>query len=433
MTTTLHWNSYRYMPYERRLAALEVTRLLKTIPTPTDAGFNVDCAVDGPTARRFTYFSQVCTGGACVVPDQARLEASSPRNGNAQKPNSAMLPRLRQSTRYSAHGLHEYRGKFNPQVVRAALNILDLRTDSLILDPFSGSGTVLLEAAHIGCDSFGTDLHRLAVEIANAKVTAYHWPRNELRAVATRVTDKLDPFIEHADDKEALRLKLGKFLKTPLENSLPNMPYLRKWFPELVLRQLALILQTIDEQVPAKLRRVFRVILSDIVRDVSWQEPSDLRIRRRQDEADNYPALSLFREILRKKIAAICSPPAPTESDRKQEAVIADTRDEATYKAQFRKAWGNRLADVVISSPPYATALPYVDIHRLSLCLLGLIENKEIRDAERSLIGNREVPEVQKPILGQITKIRKSIGRNASGYRANPRRFLNQYSRALLG
>lgn len=390
MTTTLHWNSYHYMPYERRLAALEVTRLLKTIPTPTDAGFMVNCQVDGSTARRFTYFAQVCTSGKCVIPDQARLEASLPRKGKING-NDAIPRALRQATRYSAHGLHEYRGKFNPQVVRAALNILDLHTDSLILDPFGGSGTVLLEAAHIGCDAFGTDLHRLAVEIANAKVTAYHWPRGELQAVADRLTKTLDQFIERPDEKDTLRDRLAHFLKSPLEDLLPNVPYLREWFPELVLRQLALILKSIDEQVPAGLRPVFRVIVSDIVRDVSWQEPADLRIRRRQDPAENYPALTLFRESMRKKIATICAPPAPTESDRKQVAVAADTRDEAKYKAQFRKAWGNRLADVVISSPPYATALPYIDIHRLSLCLLGLISNSEIRDAERSLIGNREV------------------------------------------
>src|SRR5207247_6086504 len=47
--------------------------------------------------------------------------------------------------------------------------------------------------------------------------------------------------------------------------------------------------------------------------------------------------------------------------------------------------------DCVITSPPYATALPYIDTQRLSLAFLGLSKASEIRILERSLIGNREI------------------------------------------
>lgn len=45
----------------------------------------------------------------------------------------------------------------------------------------------------------------------------------------------------------------------------------------------------------------------------------------------------------------------------------------------------------MISSPPYANALPYIDTQRLSLCLLGLVSSTELRRAEGNLIGNREI------------------------------------------
>jgi len=84
-------------------------------------------------------------------------------------------PKLRrQSTRYSVHGLHEYKGKFNPQIVRATANLLRLGLDrkAQILDPFCGSGTSLVEAAHMGWDALGTDINPLAILISNAKIQA---------------------------------------------------------------------------------------------------------------------------------------------------------------------------------------------------------------------------------------------------------------------
>jgi len=46
--------------------------------------------------------------------------------------------------------------------------------------------------------------------------------------------------------------------------------------------------------------------------------------------------------------------------------------------------------DMVITSPPYATALPYIDTDRLSLLLLGFGNTSEIRWLDRSLVGSRE-------------------------------------------
>ena len=47
------------------------------------------------------------------------------------------------------------------------------------------------------------------------------------------------------------------------------------------------------------------ILLSDVVRDVSWQEPADLRIRRRKDPADYYPVHELFLRNAYERIAAV--------------------------------------------------------------------------------------------------------------------------------
>ena len=47
--------------------------------------------------------------------------------------------------------------------------------------------------------------------------------------------------------------------------------------------------------------------------------------------------------------------------------------------------------DAIITSPPYATALPYIDTDRLSLIYLGLLPHGSHRSRDASMIGNREV------------------------------------------
>ena len=49
--------------------------------------------------------------------------------------------------------------------------------------------------------------------------------------------------------------------------------------------------------------------------------------------------------------------------------------------------------DTIITSPPYATALPYLDTDRLSLCYLDLLSRPEHRVQDKDMIGNREVTE----------------------------------------
>ena len=51
----------------------------------------------------------------------------------------------------------------------------------------------------------------------------------------------------------------------------------------------------------------------------------------------------------------------------------------------------DRKFDALVTSPPYANALPYIDTDRLSLRAFGLLGDDGQRGAERRLIGNREI------------------------------------------
>lgn len=79
------------------------------------------------------------------------------------------------------HRLHPYKGKFIPQLVEY---FIDLHTDAfktqtyfkkgdIILDPFSGSGTSLIQANETGMHSIGIDISRFNCMITDVKLLDY--------------------------------------------------------------------------------------------------------------------------------------------------------------------------------------------------------------------------------------------------------------------
>ncbi len=383
-TIRLLWNAYRYFPYERALAKREAVCAFGAEPSEVEDGLEFsDIETVPEAAPRLTYFNAVRNGKSVVVPYQTVLEASANGNGSAGTPTATPPPVLRrQSTRYSAHGLHEYRGKFNPQVVRAVGNLLGLAPGDCVLDPFCGSGTTLLEAAHIGWNAIGVDVNPLGVLIANSKLAAFSASPTVLEREANALVARLDPVPDGGDWRAHL----------------PEPEYLESWFPVRVLCKLQAVLKSIEETRPVALRGVFRVVLSDICREVSLQDPGDLRIRRRKNPADDYPVIELFTESLTAKVGSIARARRfvkPTKG-ASQVAIGGDTRNAAGVLGAVLGNRKRRAFDAAITSPPYATAMPYIDTQRLSLALLGLIGSREIRQSEKRQIGNREIQDKER-------------------------------------
>ena len=251
----LKFHGYQYLPYEQVLAELEVKQLLGSEPKRVNGSLHVEtlASVDIHTLHRLTYFRDaIVSGNQNVIPQQAKLEASATKHGDPRRLS-------RQHTRYSAHGLHEYRGKFNPQMVRAVTNLLGLSVGDRIWDPFCGSGTALLEARHQGFNAVGVDRNPLAVAIANAKLAAIEADPTSLKLAAEMTAERVETYANRlkkdAHDEKTIGITLGHHW---LER-LPCPEYLVRWFPLPVLAQLLIILDAIDEVVPLHLRDVFRI------------------------------------------------------------------------------------------------------------------------------------------------------------------------------
>ena len=121
----LIWHGYRYYPYERELARREIAALFPgSQPREVPGGLELADSCSSRVANRLTYVSRIDGERGLSETQQSCLEMTA-RKGKA-----------RQATRYSVHGLHEYKGKFNPQVAKALLNVLGILPGQRVLDPF---------------------------------------------------------------------------------------------------------------------------------------------------------------------------------------------------------------------------------------------------------------------------------------------------------
>lgn len=63
------------------------------------------------------------------------------------------------SNQYITHWFYPYKGKFHGQMIKAIINFMGIPKNGLVLDPYVGSGTALVECATMGIPSVGVEIN----------------------------------------------------------------------------------------------------------------------------------------------------------------------------------------------------------------------------------------------------------------------------------
>jgi adenine-specific DNA methylase len=259
------------------------------------------------------------------------------------------------------HGLHRFPAKFIPQVPRWAIRQVRERRP-LILDPFMGSGTSILEGLLFDCVSVGLDIDPLATLITTVKTNKYDGAR--LRELGLKICAR--------QGKKAASLILP----------MAAVEKVHHWFSPSTFSELCLIFETIN-LISCTLaeRQFFWCIFSSILRLVS--------------NADDQTQKTYVSHTLQKH------PPKAWQTFKKQLARALERVEELSHirrgEAHILRGTATTLpirdntVDLIVSSPPYLDSVDYMYNLMLEYFwlgpALGVFDRKQFNQLRRAPIG----------------------------------------------
>ena len=294
----------------------------------------------------------------------------------------------------ATHFIHPYPAKLLAHIPHLFLtNSLLSQPGDTVLDPFCGSGTVLLEAVLAERHALGVDANPLARLIAQVKVRRIS--ENRLRAALALLLKQMS---------------LQGAVRAPV---VVNREY---WFYPHIADQLARLAFAVEKIRNIDVRDFFRVCLSSCVRRVSLADPRlsvPVRLRRSQYPRKHWlyektirrlnrlrriNVASAFVEIVEaniRRMQAFYALSLCGESNISGVVVGSDARDLRDERGLIGPV-GRRLragsVDLIITSPPYLGAQKYIRASSLSLGWLNLVGNRTLREIEDENIGREHFP-----------------------------------------
>ena len=291
-----------------------------------------------------------------------------------------IFPNMNKLERYT-HLIHAYPAKLLFHIPYFFLNNTYFSKEGdVILDPFCGTGTVLLEANLAKRNALGADANPLARKIAIVKTQKI----NE-----QKLTKTLELLLQKS--------KLYKRVEFP---DVRNRTF---WFPEKTQIELAKIRRAIDELPNGKYKSFFEVCFSNCIKKVSYADPRIAvpvklnperfdkdseryeKIKKRLLELESLDVFEKYKSICSENIVRISS--LSCLEDNIYTKIISKNARVLTEKINKQTLIKDGSIDMILTSPPYAGAQKYIRSSSLSLGWLGLTEKEDLKTLDQKNIG----------------------------------------------
>lgn len=269
------------------------------------------------------------------------------------------------------HKFHRYPGKFIPHIPRWALRTYLNSTPAVVLDPFCGSGTSLVEAVLSGHYALGVDIDPIAKLVSRVKTTKID-------------TTLLGSVISEVE-KKVLRRTVSRFR--------PQISTLSHWFSEDAIVDLGVIRDVIEEYRDyTAIYEFLLVCFAAIIRrtsnaDNETQKTYVSHTKPKVPEA----AKPLFISIVKDYTTRLSD---LSHAVQHCSSTILEGVDAKTFHDYWNKS-NSKKVDLIITSPPYLNSVDYVYNQMAEYFWIGdlfSLENQTLQNEHKAkYIGTEKV------------------------------------------
>lgn len=254
------------------------------------------------------------------------------------------------------HKWYRYTAGFSAAWVNELIQREKLNGRTKIIDPFAGSGTVLLESEFENVESMGIEAHPYVYRIAKAKL-AWNYPAEKFKKSSLA-------FLQKAKKQNITKTDFPKLIAS--------------CYPIEVIQKLEALKQTwLEEKQEQEIKDFTWFIITSILRVTSpvgtaqWQYIQPTKTKSKVVDpfiAFESKVHDMFMDM---------------QKMQKRILTIADSKifnEDARDIKSIPKGWG----DLVITSPPYANNYDYADATRLEMTFWGDISGwADLQDSVR--------------------------------------------------
>jgi DNA modification methylase len=261
---------------------------------------------------------------------------------------------------------------FDGRLVKHLIDFLSIKRHKLVLDPYCGSGTTLVECKKNEISSVGIDTNPVCILASRVKT---NWKVNP-GSVSNLVPPIVDKAVYLLNHNISPKNETFKFL---LDSGMIN----RGWISAYKARRVLSLMGAFDALCTSRAHKDFfrLALVSALVQHIAdikfGPEVYCLSTPKRK------PVFKSFLHVTRSMIDDLTKIRGEKSRDVETRVFLADSRkcDEVLSSA------GVGSVDFIITSPPYPNEHDYTRCTRLELIFLGLLRNNEqLRQLKRTMI-----------------------------------------------
>lgn len=295
------------------------------------------------------------------------------------------------NTQQITHGIHPYPARMIPQIANRII-LGWSGENNTILDPFCGSGSVLVESLLTNRNAIGVDINPLAYLLAKVKTT---------RISEQELSQKMQPYLEEINDKIIAYRSKQLSVKTFVFKNIFH------WFKKSVVDELTIIRDVISKEKNQNqnIYDLLSIIFSNTIRKASNidfdDNPYFIRIKKGEKlEKHNPDVLTLFSNYVEDAINRVIELTSLCPSGVNCQIFNKDSRDLPIE---------DETVDLIVTSPPYGEeshTMSYSRFSKLSLQFLGMTTS-EISSYTRKSLGGKSI--YGRPLTEDIDTILRQI------------------------